>query len=53
MDLTQTSKLGDNIQSYITNQVRTGIARAIKPDALPNSWKSLTKSSCRPLRHPA
>lgn len=35
MDLTQTSKLGDNIQSYITNQVRTGIARAIKPDALP------------------
>jgi uncharacterized protein len=35
MDLTQTSKLGDNIQSYITNQVRTGLARALKPDALP------------------
>lgn len=35
IDLTQTSKLGDNIQSYITDQVRTGIARAIKPDALP------------------
>jgi uncharacterized protein len=29
MDLTQTSKLGD------TNQVRTGLARALKPDALP------------------
>ena len=35
MDLTQTSKLGDNIQGYITNQVRTGLARALKPDALP------------------
>ncbi len=35
MDLTQTSKLGDNIQSYITDQVRTGLARALKPDALP------------------
>ncbi len=35
MDLTQTSKLGDNIQTYITNQVRTGLARALKPDALP------------------
>ncbi len=35
MDLTQSSKLGDNIQTYITNQVRTGLARALKPDALP------------------
>lgn len=35
MDLTQTSKLGDNIQSYIANQVRTGLARTLKPDALP------------------
>jgi uncharacterized protein len=35
MDLTETSKLGDNIQSYITNQVRAGLARALKPDALP------------------
>jgi hypothetical protein len=35
MDLTQSSKLGDNIQSYITNQVRTGLARALKPDTLP------------------
>lgn len=35
MDLTQTSNLGDNIQSYITSQVRTGLARALKPDALP------------------
>ena len=35
MDLTQTSKLGDNIQSYITNQVRTGLGRALKPDSLP------------------
>ncbi len=35
MDLTQTSKLGDNIQSYITDQVRTGLARALKPDTLP------------------
>lgn len=35
MDLTQTSKLGDNIQSYITDQVRTGLARALKPDSLP------------------
>ena len=34
MDLTQTSKLGDNIQSYITSQVRTGVGSAIKPDAL-------------------
>jgi hypothetical protein len=35
MDLTQTSKLGDNIQTYITNQVRTGLSRALKPDTLP------------------
>ncbi len=35
MDLTQTSKLGDNIQSYITNQVRTGLAHALEPDVLP------------------
>ena len=34
MELTQTSKLGDNIQSYITNQVRTGVARALKADTL-------------------
>jgi hypothetical protein len=35
MDLTQSAKLGDNIQSYITNQVRTGLGRALKPDTLP------------------
>lgn len=34
MELTQTSKLGDNIQSYITSQVRTGVGSALKPDAL-------------------
>ena len=35
MDITQTAKLGDNIQGYITNQVRSGLSRALKPDALP------------------
>lgn len=34
MELTQTSKLGDNIQSYITSQVRTGVGSALKADAL-------------------
>ena len=47
MDLTQSAKLGDNIQSYITNQVRTGLARALKPDALPKFMDEFnSKSSC-------
>jgi uncharacterized protein len=35
MDITQTAKLGDNIQGYITNQVRSGLSQTLKPDALP------------------
>jgi uncharacterized protein len=35
MEITQTSKLGDNIATYISGQVRAGISRGITPDALP------------------
>ena len=34
MEITQTSKLGENINAYITNQVRTVMGRAIQPDRL-------------------
>lgn len=34
MDVTQTSKLGENISEYITNQVRSVMSRAIQPDNL-------------------
>ncbi|HXQ25051.1 MAG TPA: DUF2059 domain-containing protein [Candidatus Acidoferrales bacterium] len=34
MDVTQTSKLGENIGAYITNQVRSVMSRAIAPDSL-------------------
>jgi hypothetical protein len=53
MDVTQTSKLGDNIQSYITNQVRTGLARALKPDALPKFMDEFNQKfvSAAPASH--
>jgi hypothetical protein len=35
MEITQTSKLGDNIGTFISNQVRSGISHGITPDALP------------------
>jgi hypothetical protein len=35
MDITQTAKLGDNISTYITSQVRTGLSQALPPDTLP------------------
>jgi uncharacterized protein len=34
MDITDTSKLGDNIATFITGQVHDGIGRALTPDAL-------------------
>ncbi|MBZ5693898.1 MAG: DUF2059 domain-containing protein [Acidobacteriia bacterium] len=34
MDVTQTSKLGENINAYIASQVRSVMSRAIQPDSL-------------------
>jgi hypothetical protein len=34
MDLTQTSKMGDSLTSYVTNQVRQALSQAIPPDRL-------------------
>lgn len=35
MDITETSKIGENIASYITNRVKDGAGRAIPADQLP------------------
>jgi hypothetical protein len=35
MDITETSKMGENIANYITGQVHTGAGRAIPADQLP------------------
>jgi len=35
MDITQTTKLGDNIRTYIENQLRSVMGRALPPDQLP------------------
>src|ERR1700728_2647170 len=34
MDLTQTSKMGDEINAYITKQVHDGLSQALQPDRL-------------------
>jgi hypothetical protein len=34
MDITQTSKMGDSINAYVTNQVRQALSQAIPPDRL-------------------
>ena len=34
MDLTQTSKMGESLTSYVTNQVRQALSQAIPPDRL-------------------
>jgi len=34
MDITQTAKLGDNIATYLTGQVRDGVKNAIAPENL-------------------
>jgi hypothetical protein len=34
MDVTQTSKMGDSLTSYVTNQVRQALSQAIPPDRL-------------------
>ncbi len=35
MDITQTAKLGDNIATYLTGQIRDGVKNAIAPENLP------------------
>src|SRR5579863_343495 len=35
MDITQTSKLGDSISAYITNQVQSGMRQTLSADVLP------------------
>ena len=35
LDVTQTSKLGENISAYIENQVRSVMSRTIQPEGLP------------------
>jgi len=34
MDITETSKLGDNIAAYLTGQVRDGVSHAIPPEGI-------------------
>ena len=34
MDLTQTSKMGDSLSAYVTNQVREALSQAVPPDRL-------------------
>jgi hypothetical protein len=34
MDLTQTSKMGDSLSAYVTNQVREALSQAMPPDRL-------------------
>jgi hypothetical protein len=42
MDITQTSKLGDNIANYITGQVHDGMGRALTPDGLTKFMAAFT-----------
>jgi uncharacterized protein len=42
MDITQTSKLGDNIANYITGQVHDGMGRALTPDGLTKFMATFT-----------
>jgi hypothetical protein len=35
MEITQTSKLGENIATYIAGQVRSGVSHGLTPDTVP------------------
>lgn len=43
MDITETSKMGENIASYITNKVHDGAGRAIPADQLPKFMDTFTQ----------
>jgi uncharacterized protein len=43
MDITQTSKLGDNMATYISGQVRTFMSRSIDPQTLPKFMDSFNQ----------
>ncbi len=43
MDITETSKMGDGMAAYLTNQVHTGVARALPQDQLPKFMDTFTQ----------
>ncbi|HEX4075315.1 MAG TPA: DUF2059 domain-containing protein [Candidatus Acidoferrales bacterium] len=43
MDVTETSKLGDNINSFLTDRIRTIMSRSMAPDKLPKFMDSFTQ----------
>jgi uncharacterized protein len=43
MDITETSKLGDNVAAYISNQVRTVMSHSIDPNTLPKFMDSFNQ----------
>jgi uncharacterized protein len=43
MDVTETSKLGDNINAYLTDRIRTIMSRNMTPDKLPKFMDSFSQ----------
>ncbi|HEX3983355.1 MAG TPA: DUF2059 domain-containing protein, partial [Acidisoma sp.] len=43
MDITETSKLGDNINAFLTDRIRTIMSRNMTPDKLPKFMDSFTQ----------
>jgi uncharacterized protein len=43
MDITETSKMGDSMAAYLTNQVHTGVGRALPQDQVPKFMDSFTQ----------
>jgi uncharacterized protein len=43
MDVTETSKLGDNINAFLTERIRTIMSRSLSPDRLPKFMDSFSQ----------
>jgi uncharacterized protein len=43
MDITETSKLGDNINAFLTDRIRTVMSRTMTPDKLPKFMDSFSQ----------
>jgi uncharacterized protein len=43
MEITQTAKLGDNIATYLSGQVRNGVSHGIAPDVMPKFMDSFNQ----------
>ena len=43
MDITETSKMGDGMAAYLTNQVHNGVGRALPQDQLPKFMDTFTQ----------